>query len=73
MDYEGVELEEAITKHVNRFYLEAMKDTNAGQVAEILEAVARGLPLREVCENPLTLRMLFTIYAPSKIPSDINV
>ncbi len=73
LDYEGVELEEAITKHVNRFYLEAREASNAEQVAAILESVARGLPLREVCENPLTLRMLFTIYAPSRIPPDINV
>jgi nucleoside phosphorylase len=73
LDYEGVELEEAITKHVNRFYLEARQESNVQQIASIMEAVARGLPLREVCENPLTLRMLFTIYRPAKIPPDINV
>ena len=73
LNYEGGELEKAITKHVNRFYSESVRDDNARQVADILEAVARGVPLREVCENPLTLRMLFTIYRPAKIPPDINV
>lgn len=73
LDYEGIALEEAITKHVNRFYFEARQESNAQQIASIMEAVARGLPLREVCENPLTLRMLFTIYRPAKIPPDINV
>ena len=73
LNYEGPELEEAIKKHVDRFYSEAAKDLQPDQIADILEAVGRGLPLREVCENPLTLRMLFTIYAPSRIPPDINV
>jgi hypothetical protein len=73
LNYEGPELAEAITKHVNRFYSESVRDDKEQQVSHILEAVARGLPLREVCENPLTLRMLFTIYHPARVSTDINV
>ena len=73
LNYEGAELADAITKHVNRFYSESVRDDKEQQVSHILEAVARGLPLREVCENPLTLRMLFTIYHPARVSTDINV
>lgn len=73
VDYEGDELEEAIGKHVARFYARPIQSDEADQAAAILDAVMRGLPIREVCTNPLTLRMLFTIYAPSEIPNDINV
>lgn len=73
LNYEGPELEDAIRKHVNRFYSESVRDDKEQQVSHILRAVARGLPLREVCENPLTLRMLFTIYRPAKVSMDINV
>lgn len=73
LDYEGQELEEAIRKHSARFYAPSIQLDAKDHVAEILEAVVRGLPIREVCINPLTLRMLFTIYAPSQIASDINV
>lgn len=73
VDYEGPELEEAIRKHATRLYAPSIQHDQEDYAKEILEAVARGLPVREVCENPLTLRMLFTIYAPSKVASDVNV
>jgi nucleoside phosphorylase/DNA replication protein DnaC len=73
LNYEGPELEDAIRKYVNRFYSESVRDDKEQRVSHILGAVARGLPLREVCENPLTLRMLFTIYRPAKVSMDINV
>jgi energy-coupling factor transporter ATP-binding protein EcfA2 len=73
VDYEGKELEEAIRKHVVRFYARAVQRDGKDYVAEILDAVMRGLPISEVCTNPLTLRMLFTIYFPSDISTDVNV
>lgn len=73
VDYEGGELEEAIRKHAARFYARSIQSSETDYAADILDAVMRGLPIREVCANPLTLRMLFTIYAPSDIPKDVNV
>jgi hypothetical protein len=34
---------------------------------QLLEAAAQGYPIREICRNPLTLRMLYSIYAPQQI------
>lgn len=73
LEYEKGELDEAVSKYVSRFYSALIQREDEGHKTSILEAVARGLPLREVCTNPLTLRMLFTIYAPSAIPPDINI
>jgi len=33
----------------------------------LLQAAAQGYPIKEICRNPLTLRMLYTIYAPRNI------
>ncbi|HEX7316646.1 MAG TPA: hypothetical protein VF297_22280 [Pyrinomonadaceae bacterium] len=71
--YDEGELHEAINKHAARFYAVSVRKNYAEEFAHVLNAVARGLPVREVCANPLTLRMLFTIYAPAAIPDDINV
>lgn len=73
LDYQLGEFEEAIYKHVARFYAPSAQHEQNDYAKEILEAVGRGLPIREVCINPLTLRMLFTIYAPTQIPKDINI
>ena len=67
------ELREAIVKHAERFYAEPIRKNYPVNVQDILDSVARGLPLREVCANPLTLRMLFTIYAPEAVTNDINI
>jgi len=72
-EYDDLELQEALEKHVARFYEYSIPRENENHVERILNAVARGLPIREVCTNPLTLRMLFTIYAPAAIPDDINI
>lgn len=73
LDYEASEFEEAVHKHVARFYSASARQEKDNYAEKILEAVARGLPVREVCINPLTLRMLFTIYAPAQIQNDINI
>jgi hypothetical protein len=72
-EYNESELHDAIGKHAARFYALSVRKNYAEEFAHVLTAVARGLPVREVCANPLTLRMLFTIYAPATIPEDINV
>lgn len=72
-EYKGRELTEAIDKHVAHFYAYADLRTREEHRAHINSVVARGLPLREVCVNPLTLRMLFVLYAPETVPPEVNV
>lgn len=73
-EYTDRELAEAIRKHVSRFYERPNRRQVQEHVERLQEAVARGYPLREVCYNPLTLRMLFALYAPHEIHShEINV
>ncbi|MEP7342613.1 MAG: NACHT domain-containing protein [Acidobacteriota bacterium] len=72
-EYRGRELTEAIDKHVAHFYAYADLHTREEHRAHINSVVARGLPLREVCVNPLTLRMLFVLYAPDAVPAEVNV
>ena len=38
-----------------------------------MEEVEFSLPILEVCQNPLHMRMLFEVYQPQEIPEDINV
>lgn len=71
--YDESELNEAVNKHALRFYAPSVRKNYAEEFSHVLNAVARGLPIREVCSNPLTLRMLFTVYAPAAVPDDINV
>jgi hypothetical protein len=73
LKYDEIELDIAVKKHVTRFYSREVSYNTDKEAKNILRAVARGLPIREVCVNPLTLRMLFTIYAPAKIPYEINI
>jgi len=40
---------------------------------EIAAAVARGLPMREVVLHPLSLRMLFEVYAPNSPAPEVDV
>ena len=40
---------------------------------EIAAAVARGLPMREVVVHPLSLRMLFEVYAPGSPAPEVDV
>ncbi|MFF8971045.1 AAA family ATPase [Streptomyces sp. NPDC014995] len=41
--------------------------------ADVLGAVYQDLPLREVCDNPLYLRLLFDIYAPDPPLQEVDV
>ena len=74
--YSDEELETAIKKHVARFYARSTipAEQITAEAALIHHSAARGKPLKEVCAQPLTLRMLFELYAPDKIHElEINV
>ena len=75
MEYNDEELPIAIDKHIAYFY-ESYSNIEYDEIKRnIHEAVARGLPIREVCKNPLTLRMLFFLYSTlkKKIPTEIHI
>lgn len=68
------EMVRAVRAHAKRFYRQAEKIDIPRHVAEILEATSRRRAFHDVCVNPLTLRMLFLLYAPDEIHSrEINV
>jgi len=71
--YSEAEMVNAISSHVSGFYARADRITQDEHKQQILEAVTSGRPVREVCLRPLTLRMLFTIYAPHEVPPEVNV
>ena len=72
--YSEAELPIAIASHSTAFYQHgAANSADAAKSQDrILSAVHAGTPLRPVCERPLTLRMLFQVYAPDDVPSSIN-
>lgn len=72
-DYNDQELEDAVNSHVNRFYAHSELRDLSEHVNRIRNAVFCGLPIRDVCTNPLTLRMLFVLYAPEEVSLEINV
>lgn len=66
-EYDRRERTAAIATYARLFY----SPQQVPAVAQVLEsAQLRGLPLREVCRNPLALRLLFELYAPDRIPPE---
>ncbi|XUL92035.1 hypothetical protein ACQ86D_40060 [Streptomyces galilaeus] len=65
--YSAGEQEAAIRSHARYFY-EGRAEVSVDEVCRtVSHAAVRGLPMREVCRAPLTLRMLFETFAP-KVP-----
>jgi hypothetical protein len=71
--YTQAELRSAVVGHSRRFYRQAVGRDPDEEAARILRAVSQGRPLREVCLGPLTLRMLFDLYAPHEIETEVHV
>lgn len=73
-EYDEDEFAAAVKSHCHAFY----RASNLSQeqieehVQRLQNLVALGRPVKEVCLNPLTLRMLFELYAPNQVPEDIN-
>lgn len=66
-DYSDDEFERAVFSYANA-YLGASDSTKCQKIVDQLrESAAQGYPIREVALKPLTLRMLFSIYAPEDI------
>jgi hypothetical protein len=71
--YNDREAAEAVRTHVRTYYGDPDPEREDEQFTRIIGAVAAGLPLRDVCLNPLTLRMVFAVYAPYDVASEIDV
>ncbi|MFT4929128.1 MAG: hypothetical protein ACI8WB_005258, partial [Phenylobacterium sp.] len=66
--YSDSELPQAIASHVSCFYRAMAADQSVDAHIEKIGAVMhQGTPLSEICRNPLTLRMLFSVYAPQEV------
>ena len=63
--YSDDELERAVGSLIRRFCPDERIDDRVGDVRT---ALARGLPVREVCYSPLLLRMMFELAAPNFPP-----
>ncbi|MFJ8162350.1 hypothetical protein ACIRBY_15655 [Streptomyces sp. NPDC096136] len=68
----GEELERALSTYCLHYLPAATPAARAKAVADLLEAAVRGLPIREVVARPLTLRMLFEVYAPRSPAPEID-
>jgi len=71
--YDEREFADAAKNYCTAFY----EDKAQGNLAEkhsaqLIKAVAQNRPIREICLGPLTLRMLFELYAPDEIPPNAN-
>jgi hypothetical protein len=72
--YSESEFARAVRRHSEYFCPGLVRDEEEHRVERLLDAVARGEPIREIVLSPLTLRMLFEVYAPEDIShADINV
>ncbi|MBV6702613.1 caspase family protein [Kitasatospora aureofaciens] len=76
--YSATEQPEAVRGHCRAFCPSDDSDGPGGDSAArvhdlIMNAVYLDLPLREVCDNPLTLRLLFDLYAPDVPVKDVDV
>ncbi|MFF7647867.1 hypothetical protein [Streptomyces canus] len=73
--YSARERGDAVARHARVFCPDRLYGPGAASrlEADITEAVYRDLPLREVCDNPLYLRLLFDIYAPNPPVKEVDV
>lgn len=71
--YDEEELPLAISRHLPVFAYQKTIDNPEVIVKQILEIASNNKALTDLCRTPLTLRMLFSLYRPFDIPSEINV
>ena len=71
--YSDRELVQIIETHAAYFYGASGSESLEARVAEIGSIVAQQKPVGDLATRPLLLRMLFALYAPHEIPSNINI
>jgi len=68
--YDEEEFAEAVRNYCAVFYDGSeLADRHA---RKLVAAVRQDRPIREICLGPLTLRMLFELYAPDLVPENLN-
>lgn len=73
-EYSDREFAEAVRKYAQKYAAVHEDDPSDMYANQLIAAVALGYPIKEIALNPLTLRMLFSIYAPQNINhSEINI
>lgn len=70
--YNNWEFSRVVESHVKAFYRLKDADTIATRVEEIKTVASGNTPVVELVFHPLTLRMLFAVYAPTEIPTEVN-
>lgn len=66
-DYSDSEFPRAVAAYANAYVRDGSTLTAEAHAERVLDAAAQGYPIKEICRNPLTLRMLYAIYAPQEI------
>jgi hypothetical protein len=70
---EATELPKAIKKYAG-VYARSMASVEQEELfSDTLKIISGDRSLKNLCLNPLTLRMLFSLYAPLNLPNEINV
>ena len=73
-DYSDGEFTRAVAAYAKAYVDGGEALTPEGHAERVLDAAAQGYPIREICRNPLTLRMLYAVYAPKEINfQDVDV
>ena len=70
--YSDGEFQRAVESYVKAFYRLSKVETIEARVSTIRSIVSVGTPVSELAFNPLTMRMLFAVYAPNEIPKEVN-
>lgn len=66
-DYNDAEFPVAVAAYASAFVRDGQELTAEEHAQDLLQAAAQGYPIKEICRNPLTLRMLYSIYSPEQI------
>ena len=73
-DENSEELRKALKNHISIYSKYSSQKVDVSEETEkLLNTVSKGRSIRDICLNPLTLRMLFSIYSPYTLPTEINV
>lgn len=71
-EYSDREFGQVLETHARYYYRRESLAPIDRKIAELRALVAQGQPVADLVVRPLLLRMLFSLYAPDKIPGDIS-